>query len=148
MPPFSGAVDVWKSAGITNERGLVPVNGAYRHPEHDAIYAAGVASIFDGLVRPLVERQAPHTGYLSLRMGKTAGQNIAASLGVGSQATYTLPRTLDLRVLDGASEGFLLASHGRDKLQHRAIRLPGPSARYLKKAIEQYQLWRLKSGHP
>lgn len=148
MPPFTGAVDVWKSAGLTDERGLVPVNGAYRHPEHDAIYAAGVASIFAGQVPPLIDRQTPHTGYLSLRMGKTAGQNIAASLGIGSQATDTLPRTLDLRVLDGAGEGLLLASHGRDELKHWAIRLPGPTARYLKKTIERYQLRRLTTGHP
>jgi sulfide:quinone oxidoreductase len=147
MPPFTGDVDLWKSEGLTDERGLIPVDAQYRHTRYEDIYAAGVAALFTEPIPPLTGRQAPHTGYLSLRMGRAAGQNVAATLGCGSPAKRPLPFVLDLRILDGDDIGLLLASRGDDILRHSAVRLPGRSAHYLKAAIERYILWQLRTGH-
>ncbi|GAC1511013.1 MAG: FAD-dependent oxidoreductase [Chloroflexota bacterium] len=146
MPPFTGDVDIWKSAGLTDNTGLIPVNAQYRHVEHDSVYAAGVAAYFREPIQPLGLARTPHTGYLSTRMGKLAAENVAASLGCGSPPARTLPRTLDVRVLDGGNTGVLLTSRANSPIHNRARRLPGPVAHYLKAALERYLVWRLRTG--
>jgi sulfide:quinone oxidoreductase len=146
MPPFTGDVDIWKSAKLTDEHGMIPVNGQYRHIGHADIYAAGVACSFQQSVPPLNGYGPPHTGYLSLRMGKAAAENAAASLGCGEPASSTLPYVLDTRVLDAGDTGVFLASWGKQDLRNTAYRLPGAAGHALKAAIERYLLWRLRTG--
>lgn len=146
MPPFTGAIDIWKSAGLTNASGLIPVNERYQHAGFSDIYAAGVAATFEHAVPPLSSTILPQTAYLSLRMGRMAGENAAASLGYGEPANRTLPRLLDVRVLDGDTVGVLLTTRVKNRVRNRALRLPGRSAHFLKLAIERYLLWRLQSG--
>lgn len=146
MPPFTGDVDIWKSAGLTDPTGLIPINPQYRHVDHDTVYAAGVAAYFQESVPPLGLTRAPYTGYLATRMGKTAAENVAASLGYGAPAARTLPRMLDVRVLDGGDTGVLLTSRANGAIRNHARRLPGPSAHYLKAALERYLVWRLRTG--
>lgn len=146
MPPFSGSVNIWKSAKLTDERGLIPVTDQYRHTVHPDIYAAGVASYFEKPVPPLHDRRAPHTGYLSLHMGKAAGDNAALSLGYRAPAPRTLPRLVDVRVLDGGGVGLVLTSRGKNTLHHTAQQLPGRVAHALKSSIARYLVWRLRTG--
>jgi sulfide:quinone oxidoreductase len=146
MPPFTGAVDIWKSARLTDDAGMIPVTPQYRHTIFDDIYAVGVASYFEQPVPPLEGQRAPQTGYLSVHMGKIAGQNLAASLGYGTQAQQTLPSLVDVRVIDGGNTGLLLTSRGNQSLRHTAVQLPGGSAHSIKAALERYELWRLRTG--
>jgi len=146
MPPFTGAVDIWKSAHLTDDRGIVPVNEHYQHVAHPAIYAAGVACSFDRPIPPLRDPRAPHTGYLAIRMGQAAAENVAASLGRGAPARRPLPRVLDIRLLDGGSAGVLLASWGTRTLHNAAVHLPPVVAHTLKTAQERYLVWRLRTG--
>ena len=146
MPPFTGDVDIWKSLDLTDEKGFVPVNDRYQHVRYPEIYAAGVACCFDRPIPPLTGSRAPHTGYLAVRMGQTAAQNVAASLGCGSPARRTLPYLVDIRILDGVDIGLLLASWGTTKLHNAAIQLPGKAGHYLKAVQERYLLWRLRTG--
>jgi sulfide:quinone oxidoreductase len=146
MPPFTGAVDIWKSAGLTDGTGMIPVTPQYRHTTQPDIYAAGVASYFHEPAKPLGGAHPPGTGYLSARMGKAAAQNVAASLGCGAPARRTLPYVVDLRIIDGQSAGLLLSSRGTDQLHHAARYLPGKSARTLKTAVERYLIWKLRTG--
>jgi sulfide:quinone oxidoreductase len=146
MPPFTGSVGIWKSVGLTDDNGLIPINASYQHPRHSDVYAAGVASYFAEDVPPLGPVQMPATGYLSLHMGRAAGANVAASLGVGTPQHFPLPALLDIRVLDGGSTGLLLYSRGRTFLRHHALPLPGVSAHLSKLALERYLLWRLRTG--
>jgi sulfide:quinone oxidoreductase len=146
MPPFTGSVNIWKSAKLTDESGLIQVTAEYRHVDYPDIYAAGVACYFRDRVQPLNQHRAPETGYLSLRMGKAAGQNVAASLGCGSPASRPLPHVFDVRVVDGLTTGLFLTSRGTIGVKNTATRLPGRSAHVLKQAIERYLLWRLRSG--
>lgn len=146
MPPFTGAVDIWKSAGLTDESGMIPVTAAYRHTKYPDIYAAGVASYFHEPVPQLGFSHPPGTGYLSVHMGKIAAQNIAASLECGEPAKRTLPSVLDVRIIDGRNTGLLLHSRGSNPLHHSARRLPGKTSRVLKLAAERYLIWRLRTG--
>lgn len=149
VPPFTGVAEIWNSARLTGEDGLIRVDKQYRHIRFPEVYAAGVAAHFNEPIEPLGQYgRPPHTGYLSLHMGKIAGRNVAASLGCGSPASRTLPTWIDIRVLDGGDVGLLLTSRGKTQLQlqHRARSLSGRSAHYLKKAIERYLVWRLRTG--
>ncbi|HEX6509311.1 MAG TPA: FAD-dependent oxidoreductase [Chloroflexota bacterium] len=146
MPPFTGAVDIWKSAGLTDSTGMIPVTFQYQHTTQQDIYAAGVASYFHQPTPPLGCAHPPGTGYLSVRMGKAAAENVAATLDCGAPAKHALPYVLDLRIIDGHDTGMLLSSRGRDHLHHSARRLPGRTARTLKIAVERYLIWRLRSG--
>jgi sulfide:quinone oxidoreductase len=146
MPPFTGAVDIWKSAGLTDKTGMIPVTPQYRHTSHPDIYAAGVASYFQDPIKPLGCVHPPGTGYLSVRMGKAAAQNVAASLECGAPAKRTLPYMFDVRIIDGGSNGLLLSSRGTKQLHHAARSLPGRSARALKIMVERYLIWKLRAG--
>ncbi|HZS94538.1 MAG TPA: FAD/NAD(P)-binding oxidoreductase [Chloroflexota bacterium] len=146
MPPFTGAADIWKSPHLTDEHGFVPINERYQHVRFPDIYAAGVASVFDRPIPPLTAQRAPHTGYLSVRMGQAAAQNAAASLGFGPPARHTLPYVFDVRLLDGGSIGLFLASWGTNKPHNLAIELPGQATHYLKALQERYLVWRLRTG--
>jgi sulfide:quinone oxidoreductase len=146
MPPFTGSLAIWQSAKLTSEDGLIPVDEQYRHIRFPDIYAVGVASHFNQPVAPLGYARPPHTGYLSLHMGRIAGVNVAASLECGAPAERALPERLDIRILDGGDAGLLLTSRGKARLRHRARTLPGHSAHYVKSAVERYLVWRLRTG--
>ena len=146
MPPFTGAADIWKSPKLTDEQGFIPVNERYQHVRFPDIYAAGTACAFERPLPRLSGTRAPHTGYLAVRMGQAAGQNVAASLGAGAAAARTLPYVLDIRLLDGGSIGLLMASWGSKHLQNVAFELPGHVTHYLKTLQERYLVWRLRTG--
>ncbi|HLJ66259.1 MAG TPA: FAD-dependent oxidoreductase [Chloroflexota bacterium] len=146
MPPFSGSVNIWHSAGLTDATGLVPVTAEYRHASFPEVYAAGVAAYFEQPVPPLNQWPAPHTGYLSLHMGRVAGTNVAASLGSGTPAEHPLPYVVDTRVLDGGDVGLLITSTGREELRHTAAEVPGQVAHYFKAASDRYLSWQLRNG--
>lgn len=146
MPPFTGVVDIWKSAELTDDHGFNPVDDRYQHVKFPDIYAAGVACTFDYPVPPLSESRAPHTGYLAVRMGQVAAQNVAASLGAGPPSRRTLPYVFDIRLLDGGSIGLFLTSWGRREVRSIALELPGQAAHYLKALQERYLVWRLRTG--
>jgi sulfide:quinone oxidoreductase len=146
MPPFTGSLDIWQSAKLTSEDGLIAVDEQYRHNRFPDVYAVGVASHFNQPVAPIGYARPPHTGYLSLHMGRIAGGNVAASLDCGPPAERPLPERLDIRILDGGDAGLLLTSKGKTHLHHKARSLPGSSAHYLKSAVERYLVWRLRTG--
>lgn len=146
MPPFTGDVDVWKSLKLTDEKGFITVNDQYQHTRYPDIYAAGDACYFDQSIPPLSGPRAPRTGYLAVRMGQAAAQNMVASLGYGRPAMRTLPYLVDIRLLDGVDVGLFLASWGTSTLHNAAIQLPGPAGHYLKAVQERYLLWRLRTG--
>jgi sulfide:quinone oxidoreductase len=147
MPPFTGAVDIWKSAGLTDGHGFVPITETYRHTRFPQIYAAGIAARFIRPVSPLGTIRPPHTGYLSTQMGRIAAENLAADMGYGKPAPRAFPNLLDFRIIDGGSGGALLTSRGEEQLQHTAQELMGTTAHELKESAEQFLIWRLRTGH-
>lgn len=147
MPPFTGAVDIWKSARLTDMRGFVPIDRTYRHTRFPQVFAAGIAARFTELVPPLGRISPPHTGYLSTQMGRIAAENLAAGLGFGSPAPRTFPNLLDVRVIDGGSGGAMLTSRGDVHLKHTARLLAGWEAAELKQRVARFQIECLRTGH-
>lgn len=146
MPPFTGVLDIWQSAKLTGDDGLIAINDQYRHVRFPEIFAVGVAAHFSQPIEPLGFARPPHTGYLSLHMGRIVGGNVAASLDCGDPAERPLPERLDIRILDGGDAGLLLSSRGKARLRHTARALPGRSAHRLKTTVERYLVWRLRTG--
>lgn len=146
MPPFTGAVDIWKSAGLTDKLGFVPIDHTYRHTRFPQVFAAGIAARFTEPVRPLGTIRPPHTGYLSAQMGRIAAENLAAGLGFGRQAERAFPHLLDIRVIDGDSTGALLSSRGDDYLEHAARILSGREAAEMKQQVARFQIECLRNG--
>lgn len=146
IPPFTGVVGIWKSPGLTDERGFVPVDAGagYRHLRYPEIYAAGVGA------RPIMPAPLadawPKTGYLSTIMAKRAAQAIAAAISGKEVAGRPLPRLLDLRLIDGGESGILLLSADLARPRHLALPLPGRLAHRAKGLLTRYLLWKLRTG--
>lgn len=144
IPPFTGAIGIWKSPGLTDERGFVPVDATYRHPHHPQVYAAGLAACLTP--SPAAPVSLPKTGYLSMAMARVAAQNIAAEITGAAAARSPLPRLLDLRLLDGGDAGVLLLAADLGRSVRLAWRLPGRVTHVLKNLLTRYLLWKLRTG--
>lgn len=147
MPPFTGVTGIWKSPGLTDEHGFVPVDARYRHGRYPEIYAAGVAARLSGPAGAApAQASALHTGYLSAAMAKAAARNVAAAITGCAPAARSLPRLRDLRLLDGGDGGLLLAMADLGRPRQVAVPLPGRTAHWAKRALTRYLLWKLRTG--
>ncbi len=144
IPPFTGATGIWQSPGLTDEHGFIPVDAGYRHLRYPQIYAAGLAAQLT-VSSPVLAR-LPKTGYLSTAMAKIAAQNIAAAITGEVGARHTLPRLLDLRLLDGGDSGVLLLAADLLRPVRLALPLPGRVTHVLKALLTRYLLWKLRTG--
>ena len=144
IPPFTGAVGIWKSPGLTDEQGFVPVDARYRHPCYPEIYAAGVAA--RPAVRSPLADALPKTGYLSAAMAKAAARTIAVAITGEAPARRPLPRLLDLRLIDGGDSGVLLLTADLGRPLRLALPLPGRTAHWAKRLLARYLLWKLRTG--
>jgi len=72
--------------------------------------------------------------------------NLAAAVRGGQPTARTLPRLLDLRILDGGDTGMLLASAGAPLPFRVAVPLPGRTAHLAKALLVRYLLWKLRTG--
>jgi hypothetical protein len=79
-------------------------------------------------------------------MARIAAQNIAAAITGAVGARHTLPRLLDLRLLDGGDTGVLLLTADVIRPVRLALRLPGRATHLLKGLLTRYLLWKLRTG--
>ena len=59
----------------------------------------------------------------------------------------SLPRLLDLRLIDGGDAGVLLLTAERRRPLHVALPLPGRTAHWAKALLTRYLLFKLRTGH-
>jgi sulfide:quinone oxidoreductase len=144
LPRFHGASDIWKSDGVTNKYGFVPVDAHYRHTTFPEIFAAGVAAQAD-IPTPLLGG-LPKTGYLAAAGAKIAARNLAAAVTSSRPSNRSLPKMLDLRIITGGDTGILLLSGSFIRPFQKAVRLPGRSAPLIRQALTRYVLWKLRTG--
>jgi NADH dehydrogenase len=93
--------------GLPLERGRLLVDAWLNVPEHPEVFACGDAAAVPDLTRP--GEYTPMTAQHAGRQGKTAGRNVAASLGVGERQTYQhkdLGFVVDLGGVKGAANPF------------------------------------------
>ena len=144
LPRLEGTPAILQSAGLTDEFGFVPVDAQYRHQTYPEIYAAGVAARLQFSANP--PGALPKTGYLAAAAGATVAANLAAAIQGSTPTARTLPRLLDLRILDGGDTGLLLASAGAPLPFRIAVPLPGRTAHWAKELLVRYLLWKLRTG--
>jgi sulfide:quinone oxidoreductase len=144
VPGFRGMAGIWKTSGLTDSLGYVPVDEYYRHRQYPEIYAAGVAADPEAIVA--AHTSVPKTGYLATSMAKAAARSMAAAVTWTVPNARALPRVVDIRIVDGGDVGLLLLSIGRTRPLRLALSLPGRLSHYLKRALNRYVLWKLRTG--
>ncbi|HVC82438.1 MAG TPA: FAD-dependent oxidoreductase [Chloroflexota bacterium] len=145
MPAFAGVPGIWHSSGLTDARGLVPVDARYRHQAHPEIYAVGLAARL-AASPPAPSSDLPKTGYLTSVTARAAARSMAVAIAGTSPPAQSLPRLLDLRILDGGGAGLLLVNVRLIVPVRLALPLPGRTAHRAKRLLIRYILWKLRTG--
>ncbi len=141
MPPFKGVPAV---TPLGNPRGFIPVDKNYRHTKYKNIFAVGVAIAVAPPEPTPVPTGVPKTGFMTVKMAKTAAATIAADV-LGK----TLPPEQELDVVCLMDMGNTAAIMKADPV------LPPRQSSYMRKTIwakwlkirfEKYFLWKMKRG--
>jgi sulfide:quinone oxidoreductase len=140
-PPFKGVPAVMP---LGNPRGFIPVDKNYRHTKYRNIFAIGVTMAIAPPEATPVPTGVPKTGYMTVRMAKTAAATIASDI-----TGKTPPVADELSVvclMDMGSTAAIMKAYPV---------LPPRQSSYMKKAIwakwmkvrfEKYFLWKMKKG--
>lgn len=153
VPPFTGVDAVRESEGLANPAGFVPIDDRFRHPEHEDVYAAGVATLIAPPEPTAVPAGVPKTGQMSESMAKVAAQNIAADLTGEPHRELPIAELSAICVLDAGNNGIIfkadnVLAHGiyADGDEPTARVMAGPQAHWAKLAFERYFLLSRRHG--
>ncbi len=140
-PPFKGVPAVMP---IGNPRGFIPVDKNYRHTKYKNVFAIGVTMAIAPPEATPVPTGVPKTGFMTVKMAKTAAATIAAGI-----TGKTPPIADELGVV-------CLMDMGNTAAYMKAYPvLPPRQSSYMKKTImakwlkvrfEKYFLWKMKRG--
>ncbi len=144
VPGFRGTAGIWKTSGLADDRGYVPVDERYRHRGYPEIFAAGMAADLES--SSSAQAAVPKTGYVATLMAKAAARSIVAAFNRREPRTPEVPRLMDMRLVDGGDFGLLLVGVGRAHLRRFAFHLRGRFAHWLKSWLNHYVLWKLRTG--
>lgn len=129
---------------LGNPRGFIPVDKNYRHAKFANIFTVGVAVAIAPPEQTPVPTGVPKTGYMTVRMAKTAAATIAAEI-----KKETAPQADEIGVICimdmGNSAAYMKA---QPLLPPRQESLLSESVLYKwgKIGFERYFLWKLKHG--
>jgi sulfide:quinone oxidoreductase len=153
VPPFTGVDAVASSDGLANAMGFVPVDEQFRHPEHQDVFAAGVAIAIAPPEPTPVPAGVPKTGQMTETMAKVAAHNIAADLDGTNNELLPLDDLGAICVLDAGNNGVIfkaehvLARDGQSNGKAPTAHLmAGPQAHWAKLAFERIFLSSRKRG--
>jgi sulfide:quinone oxidoreductase len=131
-------------AHLGNPRGFIPVDGKYRHTKYKNIFAVGVAVAIAPPEQTPVPTGVPKTGYMTVRMAKTASLAIASDITGGN-----LPEDVPIDVVClmdmGNTAAIMKASPVLPPRQESELKA-GIRYKWLKIAFERYYLWKMKHG--
>lgn len=140
-PPFKGVPAV---APLGNPRGFLPVDKNYRHQKYSNIFAVGVAMAIAPPEPTPVPTGVPKTGYMTLKMAKTAAAAIVAEI-----RNQTPPAPEDLAVICLMDMGNTAAyMEARPVLppRQKSVLKKSIFVRSLKIGFERYFLWKMRHG--
>ncbi|NUS92884.1 MAG: FAD-dependent oxidoreductase, partial [Nocardia sp.] len=123
----SGA-PVLGTLGLPMERGRLTVDAHLRVPGHPEIFAGGDAAAVPDLTKP--GKITPPTAQHATRQGKILARNVAASLGIGTEAAY---KHRDMGLVVDLGPGFAVADP-------MGVRLSGFPAKVVTRAYHTYAL--------
>ncbi len=144
IPPLAGVEAVAKSPGLSNPKGFVPVDGHYRHPAADGVYAVGVAVALPPAGETPVPVNFPKTGHMTEQMAEIAARDLVARLDGHDGATAELSARC---VVDMGDRGVYMAA---EPVRPPRDRIPTVSEgrRWLlaKQAFERAYLFHARRG--
>ncbi len=153
VPPFTGVDAVREADGLANPMGFIPVDESYRHPEHEDVYAAGVAIAIAPPDPTPVPAGVPKTGQMTESMAKVAARNIAADIDVAARKSLPFEDLGAVCILDAGNNGVIFkAEHVLARNGHANGKVPsahlmaGPQAHWAKLAFERIFLTSRKRG--
>lgn len=140
-PPFKGVPSV---APLGNPRGFIPVDKRYRHTKNKNIFAIGVAMAIAPPEQTPVPTGVPKTGYMTVKMAKTAAAAISADV---RGTTPPAESEIDVMCLMdmGNTAAFMKAAPVLPPRQE-SVTKKGIWAKWLKVGFEKYFLWKMKNG--
>jgi sulfide:quinone oxidoreductase len=131
-------------AHLGNPRGFIAVDGKYRHTKYKNIFVIGVAVAIAPPEPTPVPTGVPKTGFMTVKMAKTAALAIAADISGSTQ-----PREVPIDVLClmdmGDTAAFMKAAPVLPPRQESDFR-EGVWFKWGKVAFERYFLWKIKHG--
>ena len=140
-PPFKGVPAV---APLGNPRGFIPVDGKYRHTKHKNIFAVGVAMAIAPPEQTPVPTGVPKTGYMTVKMAKTAAEAIALEVS-GKAPSVSEPIDVVCLMDMGNTAAIMKASPVLPPRQETELKV-SIVYRWMKIGFEKYFLWKMKHG--
>ena len=131
-------------APLGNPRGFIPVNEQYRHPRFQNIFAIGVAVAIASPEQTLVPTGVPKTGYMTVKMARTAALAINADI-TGGTPPVGVPIDVVCLMDMGRTAAIMKAKPVLPPRQESELK-EGVRYKWLKIAFERYYLWKIKNG--
>lgn len=131
-------------AHLGNPRGFLPVDGKYKHAKYKNIFAVGVAVAIASAEQTPVPTGVPKTGFMTVKMAKTAAMAIAADISGGAQPPEVPMDVLCLMDM-GNTAAFMKAKPVLPPRQESALK-EGLRYKWMKAAFEKYFLYKMKHG--
>jgi sulfide:quinone oxidoreductase len=131
-------------AHLGNPRGFIPVDSTYRHTKYKNIFAAGVSVAIAPPEQTPVPTGVPKTGYMTVRMAKTASRSIVSDI-TGSAPPEGAPIDVVCLMDMGNTAAIMKASPVLPPRQESEMKA-GIRYKWLKIAFERYYLWKIGNG--
>lgn len=129
---------------LGNPRGFIHVDGRYRHNKYKNIFAVGVTVAIAPPEQTPVPTGVPKTGFMTVRMAKTAALTIAADISGSAQPLESPIDVLCLMDM-GNTAAYMKAAPVLPPRQESEFK-EGIRFKWGKIAFERYFLWKIKHG--
>jgi sulfide:quinone oxidoreductase len=131
-------------AHLGNPRGFIPVDGRYRHTKYKNIFTVGVAVAIAPPEPTPVPTGVPKTGFMTVKMAKTASFAITADITGTAQPEETPIDVLCLMDM-GNTAAYMKAKPLLPPRQESELK-GGIMYKWMKMGFEKYFLWKMKNG--
>ncbi len=131
-------------AHLGNPRGFIPVDSRYRHTKHKNIFSVGVAVAIAPPEPTPVPTGVPKTGYMTVRMAKTAARMIASDIA-GFPPPEELPIDVYCLMDTGKKALYMKASPVLPPRQESDL-AEGIVYKWLKIGFEKYFMYKIRHG--
>jgi sulfide:quinone oxidoreductase len=140
-PPFKGVAAV---APLGNPRGFIPVDKNYRHTKHKNIFAVGVAMAIAPPEQTPVPVGVPKTGFMTVKMAKTAAATIAAD--VTGKAPPEADELGVVCLMDMGNTAAIMKAYPVLPPRQSSYMKKAIWAKWMKLGFEKYFLYKMKHG--
>jgi NADH dehydrogenase FAD-containing subunit len=148
MPPFVGQDVIRSTAGLSDDKGYIPVEDTYQSKAYPRIYAAGIAAQVPVPWQTAVPIGIPKTGFPTEAMAKIAARNIAADIKGEPPARHKdFADMAAVCMMDAGANGVMILADHMLPPRKAAVMIPGPQVHAMKVAFEKYYLWKSRNGY-